>query len=543
MIVDESRGVLMKMPRFRMRWTIRALMIAVAFCAVGLLVRRVILERDPVYRMIQQLRHGELVPRIEAAKQLGTMGPKAVMAEEALNAAWNDPEPRVRKEAMDALARIGSRYADPIRPLVAEIEIPPNPRSYRLIGIPGSYDAVESLAAIRPSVAVLGFLLRRAMRSPDHEVRQCAIRLLCKAESWTDPSSPALASALVAGLDDPWFDLRKQVAETLSHLDRTARKLAVAKLGDELRNPFSPRSFEATLLLRMFEPEARAVVPILLGKMRGGILIAAFLLGELGPLAAPAAPELIPIMTRSDADRSIQLSLRNYWNRPDLSGGGAPELARLIADPNAPGRCSLISLSVRAIHGMGEAVEQQTIHNLIAILQGTDDEVPKRGAAAALGEFGPKAAEAIPVLEKVLRSPMGPARTQDSVAAANRNELTLPARATVALGQIGSEGNSRVIAILADLLESDDATVRNYAAIGLEHLGPKARAAVPALAKALKSPDVIVRRWSSMALSKIGGAEVRAALPALRAALDDEDPSVRSHAAEIISQFAGDAPH
>lgn len=76
----------------------------------------------------------------------------------------------------------------------------------------------------------------------------------------------------------------------------------------------------------------------------------------------------------------------------------------------------------------------------------------------------------------------------------------------------------------------------------LYELGPSA---VPALARALQSPDVGLRRNATLALDVLGGGwwfydrrppkiDILATLPALIAALDDSDPNVRWGAASDI---------
>ncbi len=115
------------------------------------------------------------------------------------------------------------------------------------------------------------------------------------------------------------------------------------------------------------------------------------------------------------------------------------------------------------------------------------------------------------------------------------------ALATGALGRIGSDGNPEVVAILAGLLEARDGSIQFAAALELERLGPKARPAVPALVKALKSPIQGVRFQSSQALGKIGNLDARTIMPALIAALDDEDRHVRTHAAQALAAYGAEA--
>ena len=96
-------------PRTRMRWRLRTLMIVVAFCAAGLFIYRVNVERAPVYRLIRQLRTGNAQARVQAAIRIGQMGPRASFADRALTSALDDPDPGVRTQAAYALVEVGGR--------------------------------------------------------------------------------------------------------------------------------------------------------------------------------------------------------------------------------------------------------------------------------------------------------------------------------------------------------------------------------------------------------------------------------------------------
>src|SRR5437660_1653899 len=64
------------------------------------------------------------------------------------------------------------------------------------------------------------------------------------------------------------------------------------------------------------------------------------------------------------------------------------------------------------------------------------------------------------------------------------------------------EGKS--VAELQGMLRSGDADVQVQGAFGLSRLGPEAKAAVPALADALKTPAASVREAAASALGHIG---------------------------------------
>jgi len=74
---------------------------------------------------------------------------------------------------------------------------------------------------------------------------------------------------------------------------------------------------------------------------------------------------------------------------------------------------------------------------------------------------------------------------------------------------------------------------RVHAAWSLGQIGPKAKAAVPALAKALSDPSREVRVAAGEALAQLED-EAAPAVPALLAALRDEDGEVRAKAAAAL---------
>ena len=77
------------------------------------------------------------------------------------------------------------------------------------------------------------------------------------------------------------------------------------------------------------------------------------------------------------------------------------------------------------------------------------------------------------------------------------------------------------VATLAAALSDEKVSVRWNAAKELGKLGPRARAALPALAEAIKSTDATTVVWGRYAIAKITG-DYRKHLPVLLAALDDK---------------------
>lgn len=119
-----------------------------------------------------------------------------------------------------------------------------------------------------------------------------------------------------------------------------------------------------------------------------------------------------------------------------------------------------------------------------------DQDVAARWYAAyALGEFGPRAAAAVPALRKVLE---------------NRGEHEyVRGGAARALGCIGPGAESAVPLLIETLASEHHVAVRRNAAWALGRLGPAARSAVPALRKRLDDADAAVRVKAAVALWQI----------------------------------------
>jgi HEAT repeat protein len=159
----------------------------------------------------------------------------------------------------------------------------------------------------------------------------------------------------------------------------------------------------------------------------------------------------------------------------------------------------------------------------------SEDKEACRHAAQALGEIGPAAAAAVPVLTQAL--------TARSVEVRNF--------AVDALGRIGPAAAASVPAILKEVdLPKDHvnyvplAFFRLLAARALGRIGPEARQAIPLLQATLQSDDVAYRVAAAVAMWKIARHE--AALPTLTAIIRDDPPRGPYEAILALADF-GDA--
>jgi len=96
-------------------------------------------------------------------------------------------------------------------------------------------------------------------------------------------------------------------------------------------------------------------------------------------------------------------------------------------------------------------------------------------------------------------------------------------------------------AYVADLSDAAAPYTRNNAAYSIARMGPAAKAAVPALIRALKDPEAAVRFPVCIALREIGP-EAREAVPALTEALEDRSDDVAAMARRALIKITGEDP-
>ncbi len=141
-------------------------------------------------------------------------------------------------------------------------------------------------------------------------------------------------------------------------------------------------------------------------------------------------------------------------------------------------------------------------------------------AIARLGEIGPGAKKALPLL----------------VSASRDADPLVRESAVETLGKIGA-ADAKTIPALIDRLSDEDPFIAGKAASALAGMG---RPAVPFLLRSLADRNENARWGAAIALGKIAPAGAEA-IPFLTAALEDKNPDVRWCAAVALGKFAGQA--
>jgi HEAT repeat protein len=195
-----------------------------------------------------------------------------------------------------------------------------------------------------------------------------------------------------------------------------------------------------------------------------------------------------------------------------------------------------------------------------ALIRALQDPSPsvRREAVCSLALVEPATVEALEALRRASRDPDGRVRVRangalwraasdKTAAAALRSALKDPApavRADAAEALVGSDlASPDDLAALTPMLQDPEPTVPGSAALAIYWIcarsGGKAKGAVPALVKAIRHRDPVVRRRSVSALAGIGP-DAKSALPEVIRAIQDPDFGTRKGAAWAVGKIGTD---
>jgi len=374
--------------------------------------------------------------RVQAAGELAQFGREASKAAvPALKDMLTDTDAETRLQAAQALVRIGGKEevtaaAAVLSALLTE-EQRPNVKSM----------AASALRQLGPEYArLIRPVYREMLKDPQSSQRLTAARqLLQEGDEDRKLVVPVLRELLKAG--QPYE--RTQAAQLLVQADPDRADEAVAALRGMIQDR-QTRQAAVSALAGMGPDHAAVAVPILREMLRDADISsrhqAINTLGQLGPAAKDALPELAELLT----ERQYGFMVANTLGR--IGGDAVPALVKAL-----------------------ESGDQQT----------------QRAAVQALGQIGPDAAAAVPTLLKMLTAPDRSGSRQ---------------MVQFALQRIGPA----VAPELAKLLIAEETAVRRAAAEALQRFGGDARSALPALEKAAADEDLIVRRVAALTAFRAG---------------------------------------
>ena len=198
-----------------------------------------------------------------------------------------------------------------------------------------------------------------------------------------------------------------------------------------------------------------------------------------------------------------------------------PQLERLLKSKNTDARLA----GVRALW----AVRGKSKAHLSILVSGLNDEKAcnRENAAKMLGQLGPQAVLAVPLLATALKDSSADVRIE----------------AADALGDIGPMAKSAIPDLVAALMDRSKSsvcaigfgpyTVSDAAGLALRNIGPDA---VPAIVPFLKHDNKDIRVNAMWVLAG-GGKTSQPYIPVLIEALNDEDDRVRQAAVEIFGDL------
>lgn len=497
-----------------------------------------------------------------AADSLEQLGPDAAAAVPALIGLLRASDESVRSAAIRALGKIGPEA----KPAVATLVV--------LLGSADEGDRVRASAALRHLAGVADAAIPALVRAMNDElpgVRLNAVFTLGRLgykqsaalPAFTPPLKPELQSVRTAfalgaaASKDPG---RREATLKLMEMMDDPDKLIRALVTDEAEN--AGAAGIPTLIEALSSPDR---------KLRRQAARVFLLISREKPVNQSLAAE--------SAVRALTGAMRDP--EPEIRGTIGGALAMFHSPIAVPAlleaaRDKAWDIRANAAWALGEVhgdpqVRRIAIQALVELLK-DDNRLVRRFAAKGLGQFGPAASDAVPLLierlddrderEIVMPLPPRPLSSEETAQLEEARKLFqqfggVPSAAVGALGQIGPSARAALPALLAHLMNKDGSSWRDIVRT-LGAIGPDAGASIPALVKLLdKKPDCY---GAAEALARMGepGAEAlaaalknedanyaaelelgragRSAIPSLIRALGDDDADVRRSAAKALGE-------
>lgn len=363
--------------------------------------------------------------RYWAAVALAEIGPEAAPATAGLAALADEGEPEERMQAMLALAAIGPEAAAATPVLIDALSSGDGSLRFAAVFALGSLQAKAADEALQKAIAgpddflaEIAAWARTKIHPDDVELKRLALE---KLRSGLSSDLPKVRAASTSGLSDLATRLtpaeRQQLAadflKMLSDPDpavgtRGGAALirlgadAVAPLGGQLANA-ELRPVVLELLAAIGGEAVKALEPIRAALadqdpvVRGEASIA---LAAIGPAAAPAVPQLQQILADSAEDAGARYSAAYALGRIGSAAAPAMETLRTLSESDDELMATVAVWAALKIEPGNTEFFETAMPRLRKALKAESD-LARLEAAVALGEIGPHAKTAIPILEIV----------------------------------------------------------------------------------------------------------------------------------------------
>jgi HEAT repeat protein len=467
---------------------VRTLIVLVATCGVTFWAARYLWEsQHPAYRVALGLQAGNPPERMNAIRLLVHVGIRdTAVAIPPLIAALSDPEPEVRVGACEALRQLicgavkPGPSADAVRAASTTlIGSPKDPKPDVRIAALKALDAIVSFTPSNGSIDLERVFVAASemLEVQDAEVRVAALGALGAAASKVPHVPPA---TLRANLADESSDVRAAAIKALVCFQRDLDRWIPFIFEALEREEGAGIHYQLSYDLGQVRPPtlSAAALPALVKGLNSRSqkvrLCALSFIEALGRDAGPAIPNLIEIMSYPTDTATVG---------PRTAYPAASDLACACAAARALGRIAPDTPSA------GEVIQALTE----VVRTGHTD---RRGAAAyALGEFGPKAVEAVPALIDFI---------QDKVATKFGD-----GSAVTALAKIASDTPlaDEAVSCLSEALQAESEFTRQKAIDALVRFGPKAAVCIPRIRALANDRFFIIRSAATRALTVLEAAE------------------------------------
>lgn len=333
---------------------------------------------------------GETEERLQALLTLGSIGDKAAVAAPAIVKVLESGDPALGLAAAFALGRLKAAGSDEALTKAAASD------DSFLAAV-----AAWALARIHPDDAMLVdqalTRLRKGIANPDADAREAAVTGLSSlSEGMPAAARAGLAAELVPLLADQERDVGRAAGAALIRLGADAAPAIRAKLSDPAVR------LQLMEVIAALGASAKAAVPELVAAIgdpetRGEAAVA---VAAIGADAAEAVPALAALVADDTAEPGIRYAACYALGRIGPAAVAAEPVVRSLAESKDELMATVAVWAALRIKPDDASLFASAIPRLRRALR-NDSELVRLEAAVSLGDIGPAAAAAIPILELV----------------------------------------------------------------------------------------------------------------------------------------------